>query len=340
MLLIVSLFILSRLIGAGYECFPQVDAPQAPAVLPVTSEKVALLAAEEAGDAECAQIQGSPFWNKVIFEEQAQVLAAKDAEQVSGGWCSRAWSGVKSWWQGASWKKKIAWGALGTFAVASVGVGAVWLNGSYYLVYKSVKDFFEHVGASAPGGLINGSSGMVLYPTSSEVATSVMASAAGATATSVLTPKPTTHLPPDAGVCDLVPNVDRYVIPGNAYCWGIYDGSCVHTYGCAYNGDMLYHKGNALVCRCERSCNAPPKDLPCSFYSSTRDIEGCEHLPLCEKCSAHWCKECHNGWYPKQDKNISDPAPSSANMKAWLDYNGLPRFWKIRRKCLPEGSSY
>ena len=337
-MIVLSLVIFSSLIGAGRYSFPQVDDPQGVVLFRVTSDTVELLAEAEAGGADFAQNQeGSCQEERVeVQAQELSVSAARDTEQASRGWCSRVWSGVKRlWkevsWQEASWKKRIVWGTLGITVVVSVG--SVWLNGGYYLVYKSIKDFYTHCGGNA-SKLVSGGSGMVLCPTSSEMATSVMASAAGATASSVLTP---TERPPlNAGVCDLVEtNLERYLVPGGADCWGTYDGLCVHTHGCAYNGDLLYHNGSGIVCRCKRACNAPPKDLPC-YRHNPGGPESCDHTPLCDRCRAHWCKVC-NGWIPEAT-NITDPVPSRADMNAWMRYHGLQLYWQLRYQCVP-GSS-
>ena len=150
------------------------------------------------------------------------------------------------------------------------------------------------------------------------------------------TQTPTPRPPLDAGRCDLVEDsIEKYRwvgCPGRS--GGFYNGSCVtNLYGCAYNGDYLYAvNGDEITCRCERACNAPPKDLPCYVYNhETIAIESCEHIPLCDTCAPHWCQVC-NGWIPEA-VNISDPFPSSSDISAWLSYYGLTRLWTDNSCC-------
>ena len=211
-------------------------------------------------------------------------------------------------------------------------------------MFKGLKDALTYfVGSRAPGVVVSSESGLLLSPTSSEMATAMITGAAGAAASSTLTPTPTptptpTQRPPlSAGVCDLVESYpERYIVPEECRWLGTYNGECVVPSGCAYNGDNIFTEYNDLhvmVCRCHRICNAPPKDLPCYRYNVTSDsAESCEHLPLCDTCSTYWCKVC-NGWIPEAT-NMSDPIPSEVDIRAWLNYYGL-RGWHWDRSCAP-----
>lgn len=301
----------------------------------------------------------------IASEEQAEDLSFVSVEEKTfeGGWFSKSCRKVMAWWKGASWKKRIVWITVGS--AAGVSLGVVWLNGGYYLVFKAIKDYYLYFGdASAPGEVVSSGAGLVLSPTSSEAVATLMANTLGATASAVLTPTPTQRLPlvasasaaltptstqssplvltstptqrPPlaAGACDLVEDsVEKYSEVAGCPGRGFYNGSCAHVYGCAYNGDYLYGISGEEVCRCERACNAPPKDFPCYGYNDyTRELESCEHLPLCDRCIPHWCKVC-NGWIPEAE-NISDPTPSTSDVRAWLNYYGL-RAWIRGDTCLP-----
>lgn len=318
MLLLLTLIFSSALSGSESGYFLNVDGPVDNAGFHATSDRAALISAEEAGGTMRAQSDKAPLQEEIIFAQELPAFKEKDYDPAPEGLFSRAWSGVNRWWKGASWKKRIVYGTLGAAATASIGASVVWLGS--YLFFKSINDGVD---------LISSGSGMEWLPTSSEVATTVAASSIGATASSVLTPA----AGPPLGVCDLVEtNREKYFIPGGAYCWGTYNDLCVYTYGCAYNGDILYYDHRGIVCRCHRSCNAPPKDLPCYYYTS-QGATSCEQIPFCDKCRAHWCKVC-NGWIPEA-VSINDPAPSRTNMQAWLAQSGLPGFWRMRSACTP-----
>ena len=353
------------------------DAPGADVFFSVDYGRVALIIPDDAGDADFAK-NPRPQSKDGEYAQNLFAPSASEPEHAKGGWCARLFGGLKRWWQEASWTKRVVWVTVGTMAMS---VGAVWLNGSYYLVFKNIKDYWMHYGVGhTSGALLSHGSGMVLAPTSSEMVSTVMASAAGATVSSVLqptlsrgssvvlsptspevastvmapaagatvssvlkptqTPAPTpTQRPPlSAGVCDLVESdPERYALQECRWL-AQHNGSCLSLRGCAYNGDYLYTKWSGtdrrLVCRCKRVCSAPPKDLPCYGYNSTDgSLESCEQLPLCDKCTPHWCRVC-NGWIPEAT-NISDIAPGDADFRAWLSYYGLSRSWRWDNGCLP-----
>ena len=266
---------------------------------------------------------------RIVFEYQADDLAASAAYEVEparGGWFARLCRGVRSMWSRASWKKKIVWVAVGS----AVCVGAVWLNGGYYLVFKKIKDFYTYFGeGSNTSGLVSAGSGMMLYPTSPQTVSALTASAAGSVATAALTPG---HRPPlPAGACDLVveeSNVERYTFAEP--CVALSDGLCLVDQGCAHNGDSIYWNGSAVICRCKRVCNAPPKDLPCYGYNDTLgSADSC--VPLCDKCVPAWCEVCH-GW-TQGAEGFVDHAPRVGAVRAWLSYYGLLQNFMIGSAC-------
>ena len=341
MLLILSFIVCSYLLcGFGHDGVSLQDKASLATAFRVESDQVILIDHDEVAKEKNAENLKYLAARDVEFEGQAPELIASSAhepEKAKGGWYSRVCGSIKRWWKEASWKKRIASVAVGTTVVCA---GAVYLNSNYYLVFKSIKDYYTHFGANAPGDVVINSSGIVLAPTSSEVATSILASAAGSAASATLTP---TELSPfSVGRCDApATNLEQYTAPEGCHRFdGYYNGSCVPRRGCAYNGDSLYSlEHGPVVCRCKRVCNAPPKDLPCYGYNGPNNpIESCEHLPLCDRCIPHWCKVC-NGWIPDAI-NIYDLTPSDLDIRAWMNHYGITGLAIQSGACLPGSIDY
>ena len=332
MLFALGVIVVSSLCGSGHyeEVSVSGDVPVGSAAFRVGSDQVILIH-DAIDEARLAESQEGPDQREVLFEEQ---------EQVQGGWISRVCGGLRRWWKGASWKKRIVWLAVGS--TAAVGLGAVWLNGGYYLVFKSINDYWTHFGVSASGDIVSSSTGMVLVPTSSEVATSIMESVAGATTSAALTPTlvkstptafptqplpsqtPTARPPLTDGICELVDGVEKFQRQGNCdHRSALYRGRCIRLDGCTFNGMYLYSQAGVGSCLCPRACNAPPGDLPCFFYVSEGVRGNCIYLPMCDgSCPAHWCHVCSGDWHtPSQ--NVTDPYPSASEFNAWLRYHNI-----------------
>ena len=223
-----------------------------------------------------------------------------------------------SWWSSQSRTHQVAW-----FAFGGVTTGVIYYGASYLLAFETIEDFFAFFGSeAAKKGIITTTGGVVITPTSRQVAASVLAGATSAVVSSI-------SLPQQAPIpeCDFVPPPRKFLQTGCAEqdC-GIYrcrvfndgaryNGRCIKQYSCARDGSVLYIDGQSR-CRCPRICKAIDEKAGCTYLDPrTGMLKSCKKFPACDTdCDPVWCQDCVGS---------GDPRPNIKDIDSWVKQHNL-----------------